>query len=154
MLVVDDEQGVRDYFKRLFVGPEYEVHGACGGREALEKLAAYGFDMMILDLVMPGMDGMEVLRKVRETQKDLLVFVITGYPSEETTRESLECGCVDYVHKPFDPEEIKNLVNDVFELKRYRFRGMHVPEMESPFHPSDRLPSTPLGTGRADPLEE
>ena len=123
ILVVDDEQGVRDYFSRILAEPEYEVHGATSGQEALDKLGANGFDMMILDLVMHGMDGMEVLRKARETHKDLIVLVITGYPSEETTRESLAYGCIDYVHKPFDHEEVRNLIKDAFEVKRYKLRN-------------------------------
>ncbi len=127
ILVVDDEQGVLGYFSRILAEPEYEVHGATGGQEALDKLGGNGFDMMILDLVMPGMDGMEVLRKVRETRQDLIVLVITGYPSEETTRESLECGCIDYIHKPFDHEEVKNLIKDAFEAKRYKLRNTDAP---------------------------
>lgn len=123
ILVVDDEPGVRDYFIRILSGPEYEVHGAADGREALAKLEGNGFDMMILDLVMPGMDGMEVLRRVRETRKDLLVLVITGYPSEETTRESIDHGCIDYVHKPFDHEEIKDLIRDAFAARQCRLRS-------------------------------
>jgi DNA-binding NtrC family response regulator len=127
ILVVDDEPGVLDYFSRILAAPEYEVHGATGGQEALDKLAGNGFDMLILDLVMPGMDGMEVLRKVRETRKDLIVLVITGYPSEETTRESLDRGCIDYIQKPFDHEEIKNLIKDVFEATRYKLRNTGAP---------------------------
>jgi len=127
ILVVDDEPGVLDYFSRLLAEPEYEMHGATGGQEALDKLGGNGFDMLILDLVMPGMDGMEVLRKVRETDKDLIVLIITGYPSEETTRESLDSGCIDYVHKPFDHEEIKNLIKDAFETKRYKLRNTDTP---------------------------
>ncbi|MEI6632353.1 MAG: response regulator [Chlamydiota bacterium] len=127
ILVVDDEQGVLDYFSRLLKGPEYEMHGTLGGQEALDKLGGNGFDMLILDLVMPGMNGMEVLRKIRETHKDLIVFVITGYPSEETMRESLDLGCVDYIHKPFGHEEVKNLIKDAFETKRYKLRNTGAP---------------------------
>ncbi len=105
--MADDDEAVRDYFGRLFPAPEYELHGAAGGLEALERIAADGFDMLILDLVMPDMDGLEVLRRVREIRPDILVFVVTGYPSEETTKEAVARGCVDYVHKPFDAEEIR-----------------------------------------------
>ena len=127
ILVVDDEPDVRAYFTRLFPAPEYEVQGAADGREALDKIAAHGFDMMILDLVMPGMGGMEVLRRVRETDKDMIILVVTGYPSEETTRESIECGCIDYVHKPFDHDEITHLVKDAFEARRYKLRNGAAP---------------------------
>lgn len=127
ILVVDDEQGVLDYFSRILTEPEYEMHGATGGQEALDKLGENGFDMLILDLVMPGMDGMEVLRKVREVNQNLLVLVITGYPSEETTRESLDRGCIDYIHKPFDHEEVKHLIKDAFEAERYKLRNTNAP---------------------------
>jgi DNA-binding NtrC family response regulator len=127
ILVVDDEQGVLDYFSRLLAEPGYEVHGATSGQEALDKLWQTEFDMLILDLVMPGMDGMEVLRKARETHKDMIVLVITGYPSEETTRESIERGCIDYVHKPFEHEEVKNLIRDAFEARLYKLRNIGHP---------------------------
>lgn len=127
ILVADDEEAVRDYFGRLFPAPGYEVHGAAGGREALEKIAADGFDMMILDLVMPDMDGLEVLRRVREIRPDIPVLVITGYPTEETTREAVARGCVDYVHKPFDTEEIRGLVCDAFDAQAYRLRHSRSP---------------------------
>lgn len=123
ILVVDDEPGVVDYFRRILKEPGFEVHGASNGAEALRTLALDGFDMLILDLVMPGMDGMEVLRRVRETHKDLIVLIITGYPSEETTKESIERGCFDYVHKPFDHDEVMTLVRGAFEAQRYRLRN-------------------------------
>ena len=122
ILVADDAEAVRDYFGRLFPAPGYELHGAAGGLEALERIAADGFDMLILDLVMPDMDGLEVLRRVREIRPDILVFVVTGYPSEETTKEAVARGCVDYVHKPFDAEEIRGLVRGAFDAQEYRFR--------------------------------
>ena len=122
LLVVDDEEGVRSYFQHLFPSPEYEMHGAAGGREALEKIKADGFDMLILDLVMPDMDGMEVLRRVREIRPEILVLIITGYPSKETAEEAVSRGCVDYVQKPFETEEIKKLVYGAFEAQESRLR--------------------------------
>lgn len=123
ILVADDEAGVRRFFEKLLPPPEYQVGGAEDGREALEKLRCNEYDMLILDLVLPGVDGMEVFRRVRKDHPKMPVLVITGYPSEETTRESVEWECIDYITKPFDADEVLCVIRDTFAARACRLRN-------------------------------
>ncbi|MDD5555739.1 MAG: response regulator [bacterium] len=122
ILIADDEAWVREIFIRALGERGYEVHGAVDGVDAYEKIRSGGYDLIVLDLKMPQMDGMELLRKIRETDEDVIVFCLTAYPSDESLRESLAEGCFDYITKPFDMDEVAELLARALDTRAVRRR--------------------------------
>jgi two-component system response regulator HydG len=115
LLVVDDEQHVRTSLAAWFREDGYDVTVAGSGREALQALARDGADILLVDIKMPGMDGLELQRKARELAPDATVIIMTAYASVETAVEALKDGAYDYVVKPFDPEAVSRLVRKAAE---------------------------------------
>lgn len=113
ILVVDDEELVIWSYLRIFGGGDYHVEAAHGGREALRKVQENSFDVIILDLKMPDIDGLEVLRRVKETHPEVDVIVVTGLPQNNIMMEAKRLGACDFVSKPFEPDELKLLVQRV-----------------------------------------
>jgi two-component system response regulator HydG len=118
LLVVDDEAIVRDSLSKWFGEEGYEVGTAEGASEALTRLAAQRWDVALLDIKMPGTDGIELQRRLRERAPDLITIIMTGYASVETAVQALKDGAYDYVTKPFDPEEIAQLVKNALAHHR------------------------------------
>lgn len=106
LLVVDDGEDNRTILRRRFTRLGYEVMEAEDGAKALKLIAAYPFDLVLLDIMMPGIDGLEVLRRVRETksQAELPIIMVTGKSASEDVVEALNLGANDYVTKPVDIE--------------------------------------------------
>lgn len=95
----------------------YEVQTAINGEDALEQLERTTFDLMLLDLRMPGMDGMEVLRQAARQRPDMPVIIITAHGTIENAVEAVKLGAVDFIQKPFSPQEIQTLVAQVLDRK-------------------------------------
>ena len=106
MLFRSDEQDIREGSQRILSRMGFEVHLASRGDEALEKLADTQAAIMLLDLKMPGMDGLEVLARVGKMNADVLVIVITGYATVETAIEAMKQGAYDFIPKPFEPDQL------------------------------------------------
>lgn len=102
VLVADDEPGVRKTLQALLAHGPFEVVLAGGGGEALERVGATSFDLVISDIAMPDMDGIELLRRIRGRDLDLPVILLTGLPSLETAMRAVELGAFQYVLKPYD----------------------------------------------------
>jgi two-component system response regulator AtoC len=102
VLVVDDEPDVLDLLDEFLTGKGYEVTTAQGGPEALRKAKAERPHAILLDIRMPDMSGLEVLRRVREADREVGVIMITAVNEEETGREALKLGAFDYLVKPLD----------------------------------------------------
>jgi len=117
ILIVDDEKNVRLTLTQALEAEEWETDTAVNGEEALAKLEGEDFDLMLLDLKMPGMDGMEVLRRVAEDRPDVRVIIITAYGTIESAVEAVKLGAVDYLQKPFAPKQIRDLVTQVLALE-------------------------------------
>jgi two-component system response regulator HydG len=115
ILVVDDEQHVRESLAAWFREDGYEVNVAASGREALAILAHDGADILLVDIKMPAMDGLELHRRVRELAPDATVIIMTAYASVETAVQALKDGAYDYVVKPFDPDAVSRLVRKAAE---------------------------------------
>lgn len=109
ILVVDDEAVIREGIRRILTQEGYGVELTSSGHLALEKMQATDFDLVITDLKMPGMSGMEVLKAIRILQPDVPVVIITGYSTVETAVEAMKSGAFDYLAKPFTPEQILDL---------------------------------------------
>ncbi len=115
LLIVDDEKSSRDVLVGLLANEERTITTAQNGLEAKEILERDSFDMILTDLNMPGMDGMELLRHVRRKNDAPLVIMITGYASLESTLTAIEAGAYDYITKPFKLAEMEILVRNACE---------------------------------------
>ncbi len=120
LLVVDDNEANRDMLSRRLIRKGFSVTCAAGGREALERIAAERYDLILLDLLMPEMDGMEVLRRVRETYSsaELPIIITSAKDSTSDVIAGLEAGANDYLTKPLDFAIVKARVRAQIKLKR------------------------------------
>lgn len=118
ILVVDDERDIRDGSERILTRKGYRVTTASNGEEALQHVEETRFAIVLLDLKMPGMDGLEVLRLIRESHPETLVIVITGYATIETAIEAMKRGAYDFMPKPFKPDQLRIVVDRAIELKQ------------------------------------
>jgi Response regulator containing CheY-like receiver, AAA-type ATPase, and DNA-binding domains len=115
ILIVDDEQSYRQLLSLVFESDGHNVRTAMNGRKALESLQTEHADVIVSDVKMPDMDGIEMLRAVRETMPDLGVVLMTAFASVETAREAFKLGADDFIQKPFDVEELKLIVKKTLE---------------------------------------
>lgn len=118
ILVVDDEESLCNFMSIMLRKEKYEVATALDGLQALKLLGEASFDLVIADLKMPQMGGLELLSKVRELDSELGFIVLTAFASLDTAIEALKMGANDYITKPFKVEEIKHAINRTIERKR------------------------------------
>ncbi|HSO26475.1 MAG TPA: response regulator transcription factor [Anaerolineales bacterium] len=104
VLIIDDEEGLRHTLMRILTHNNCEVGAAADGEAALDALAEGGFDLVFLDLRLPNMDGLEVLRRIKASDPGLPVVMLTAYGSLQSAVEALRLGATDYLLKPVDPE--------------------------------------------------
>jgi excisionase family DNA binding protein len=100
VLVVDDEEGIRDLLSRTLALAEYEVETTADGHSALESIRNDGYKLLIADLRMPGMDGLALIREVKQINPHLPIIIITGYSSESAAIEAVNLGVAGYLTKP------------------------------------------------------
>ncbi|MFB3884691.1 MAG: response regulator [Thermodesulfobacteriota bacterium] len=118
ILIVDDEKNIRLTLSQALQVLEMETDVAANGEEALAKLKERTFGLILLDLKMPGMDGMDVLRRVREIRPDIRIIIITAYGTIELAVEAMRLGAVDFIQKPFSPDEVRRLVSRVMDREK------------------------------------
>ncbi|MBS1218593.1 MAG: two component, sigma54 specific, transcriptional regulator, Fis family [Proteobacteria bacterium] len=118
VLIVDDEEIVVRSCLRILEGGGYELEGVHSGAEALRKIEERHYDVIILDIMMPQMDGLEVLQRVKETHPDIDVIMITGLSQIETAVKAMKLGAFDYLPKPFDPDELTLVVRRARERRQ------------------------------------
>jgi len=118
ILIVDDEAGMRDMLSILLRKEGYGVAVADRAERAIEMVSKGEFDLVMSDISMPGKSGLEVLRQARVASPDTPVILITAYASTESAVEALKLGAYDYLIKPFDVEELKNVVRNALEKRR------------------------------------
>lgn len=106
VLIVDDEEVVRRSYARILSGAQCQADAVWDGDEALRAMERQPYDVVLLDLRMPGVDGMTVLKTLKQKWPDSEVVVITGYPSIESAKESLRLGAYDFLAKPVGPDEV------------------------------------------------
>lgn len=112
MLIVDDEESVRDSLYNWFIEDGYEVDCAANAKEALTKIESGGFDIILADIKMPGMDGLEMHRRVKAINSNAIVIIMTAFASVETAVQALKDGAFDYITKPFDPDDLSHLIRN------------------------------------------
>ena len=111
ILVVDDEKNIRLTMSQSLESLEIPIQTAVNGEEALRKLRETEFGLVFLDLKMPGMDGMEVLRRIKDDWPKIRVIIITAHGTIDAAVEAMKSGAVDFIQKPFSPGEIRELAN-------------------------------------------
>jgi len=116
IVVIDDEAAVNNNIRKILAKKGYSVDQAMNKEEALQKIEAKAYRLALLDLKMPGVQGLELLQAIREKSPETLVIIITGYASIETAVESARLGAVDYLPKPFTPDEIRKVTEDAIRL--------------------------------------
>ncbi len=122
VLVVDDDEVVRLSYQRSLQTAHYNVEAVFNGEDALHALQNKPFDVVLLDLRMPGMDGMAVLRAIKQTWPKSEVVVITGYPTVESAKEAVRLGAYDYLAKPVGPAEVINAASGAINQKKWALR--------------------------------
>lgn len=118
ILIVDDEPVVTKSCERVLTPEGYSVDCAYDGKDAVNKLSRNGYDLVITDIKMPGMDGLDLIRWIRNTKPDTGVVVITGYPSQESLKEALGLRILDYLPKPFSPSLLLEVTQKAMEYIR------------------------------------
>ena len=117
ILIVDDDQGMRDYLEIMLSREGYDVNTVPGGKEALTLCRKRKFDLVITDLKMSGMDGIDLLKSLKEISPEVMIILITGYASGETALAAMKGGAYDYLEKNFEPDDLNKLVKDALSKK-------------------------------------
>jgi two-component system, NtrC family, response regulator HydG len=118
ILIVDDEPGVRQSLSRWFRDDGYEIGTADGASQALDKLTEAKWDVALVDIRMPGTDGIELQRRMHQVDPDLIVIMMTGYAAVDTAVTALKNGAYDYLTKPLDPDDVAHLVQNALSHRR------------------------------------
>ena len=121
ILIVDDEVGPRESL-RMILAPLYDVHTVESGQEALNFICREKVDLVTLDLKMPGLSGIDVLREIKNFQPDIDVIIVTGYGSLTNAQDAIRFGAGDFISKPFNVADIIAVVSKSFERRRYSLK--------------------------------
>jgi DNA-binding NtrC family response regulator len=125
ILVVDDERSVRLTFSQILKNHGHDVWMAEGAPEALQTLSQHEIDVMVSDICMPGLNGLDLMSLVSSEAPDVVVVLVTGEPTAETAIQALRGGALDYLCKPVSPEELIKAVEEGVHAKQYRDRNHH-----------------------------
>ena len=115
VLIVDDEKNIRMTLSQVLSSMDMNPESAVNGEEALNMMQKNRYTMILLDLKMPGIDGMEVLRRISTMRPDIKIIIITAYGTVEAAIEAMRLGAADFIQKPFTPKEIRDLVTLVLD---------------------------------------
>lgn len=124
ILVIDDEAIVRTSCRRILEPEGYAVQTAKSGSDGLQALLTDVFDLILTDLKMPDMDGVEVLRKIKETLPDTEVIIMTGHGTVSTAVKAMKMGAHDYIEKPFSPDDLLKLTSKALEIKKLAIENL------------------------------
>jgi DNA-binding NtrC family response regulator len=124
--IIDDEPVIHDVLAQLLTSEGYEVEISGSGEEALEKFPSQSFDVILLDLLMPGMDGIEVLRRIKRIDPLAAVIIITAYGSVESAISAMKIGALDYVQKPFKHDDLLLVLEKALERKRLQDENLRL----------------------------
>ncbi len=118
ILVVDDEENTREGLSKILEKEGYNVEMAANGKEAMSLLKRQGFDLVITDMRMPLMDGLEVLREIKKMDEGIGVIMITAFGEVESYLEAMNMGAFEYINKPVRVNELKRVITKVLEGRR------------------------------------
>ena len=139
ILVVDDNESVRYSFQRLLHEPSYKVSTAKSGSDGLEKVTSTEFDLIILDVRLPDMSGLDVLRKIKQVDPKAVVLIMTAFGTTDTAIEATKLGAYDYILKPFDIPSMKKLIDDALHSSRLMHTNVFLATEVVEKKPSDLL---------------
>jgi DNA-binding NtrC family response regulator len=125
-ILIDDDEVVRWSYLRSLESISCNVEAACDGEQALQTMEQNPFDVVLLDLRMPGQDGLSVLRTIKQKWPESEVVIITGYPTVDSVKEAVRLGVHDYVAKPVDPQDVIKVTDSAMTRKHWALR--RVPE--------------------------
>jgi len=117
ILVVDDEPGMREFLEIMLSKEGYDVSTASNGEQAINRMNESEYDLAVVDIQMPGKNGIEVLKSVKDKGSDTIVIMITAFASHETAIDAMKLGAYDYITKPFKIDEIKLVISKALERK-------------------------------------
>lgn len=112
ILIVDDEESVRDSLYNWFIEDGYHVECAENAKKALTMLQSDSYDIILADIKMPGMDGLEMLKRIKSLKSDTIVIIMTAFATVDTAVQALKDGAYDYITKPFDPDDLSHLIRN------------------------------------------
>ncbi|MCA9560059.1 MAG: response regulator, partial [Myxococcales bacterium] len=117
ILIVDDDRDICEYMRTMLEATGYEVATLSDPTRAVDRVREEEFHVLIIDLMMPKMDGIELIQRIRKVDSDVAIVVFTGYPSVETAVDALKLNVSDYVKKPFDMDEFRDKIADILRKK-------------------------------------
>jgi DNA-binding NtrC family response regulator len=126
ILVIDDDKAMRDACFQILSRQGYRVELAAGAKQGLSLLERLSFDTILLDLVMPDLDGLEALKKIRALDPDVEVIIITGYGTIQSAVESIKAGAFHFLSKPFVPDDLRNLVSRALGKRRLDLENLYL----------------------------
>jgi DNA-binding NtrC family response regulator len=124
ILIVDDDESVRRSYLRSLESISCNIEAASDGEEALQTMAKKPFDVVLLDMRMPGPDGLTVLRTIKKKWPDSEVVIITGYPTVDSAKEAVRLGAYDYIAKPVAPQDVINVTDSAITHKHWALHPM------------------------------
>jgi len=139
ILVVDDEFSVRDSLFKWFREDGYNVDTAENATEALKKIQESKWDLILLDIKMPGMDGMELQKRIKEIDPNIIIIMITAFASVDTAVQALKVGAYDYVTKPIDPDYLTHIVNNALREKKLSIENIQLRESIKEYSKFDEI---------------
>ncbi|MBI5014667.1 MAG: sigma-54-dependent Fis family transcriptional regulator [Deltaproteobacteria bacterium] len=122
-LIIDDERSIRDGLTKTLRRLGHDVAATENGRDGLDEFIRGGYDMVLLDLRMPGIDGMDTLVRLRDADPEVVIVIITGYPSIDSVLKAFRLGAYDYLPKPFSPQEVRIVTARAEERRKLRFEN-------------------------------
>lgn len=123
ILIVEDETIMRESLRDWLTDGGYQVETAEDGEEGLKAIAEHDFGVVLLDLKLPGKDGIEVLRETKKQRPEIKVIIITAYPSVQTAVQAMKEGAVDYLPKPLDLEDLQKLIDGTIKPAPGEIKG-------------------------------
>ena len=144
ILIVDDEASVRDALYKWFKFDGYRVDTAEEATSALKKLQEDSWEIVLLDIKMPGMDGLELQRQIKKIDKDIITIIITAFASVDTSIQALKEGAFDYIVKPIDPDDMSHLIRNAVEQRRLLTENMQLrQQIEEISYPDEIVGESP-----------
>jgi two-component system, NtrC family, response regulator AtoC len=126
IMIVDDEEIVRTSLTSWLLEDGYEVLSAESGESALEELKKRDYDLVLIDLKMPGMDGLQLMKEIKKDLPDLPLIIMTAYATVDTAVKAIKEGAYDYLMKPFDPEEISITIKKIIKQQRLEQENIYL----------------------------
>ena len=123
ILLVDDEKTMVKYLSKRLLKKGFDINVAYSGKEALERISKKDFDVVLLDVLMPEMDGIETLQEIKKRKPMTEVIMLTGHASVEAGIEGMKAGAFNYIMKPFDPNELVTEINMACEHRHLKTAG-------------------------------